>query len=57
MSLEKLSLSLNQLSQLAEQIVSSVRFQDCILASSQSLGVDAFIECGPAKVLAGLVTN
>ena len=42
-------------SALVEQIVSSVRFQDCILASSQSLGVDGFIECGPAKVLAGLV--
>ncbi len=40
---------------LVEQIVSSVRFQDCILGSSQSLGVNAFVECGPAKVLAGLV--
>lgn len=40
---------------LVDQIVSSVRFQECILGSSQSLGVNAFIECGPAKVLAGLV--
>ena len=40
---------------LVRQIVSSVRFEECILRSSQSIKIDKFIECGPAKVLAGLV--
>jgi len=40
---------------LIQQIVSSVRFEECITNSSQALKIDKFIECGPAKVLAGLV--
>ena len=40
---------------LVEQIVSSVRFQDCIVNSINKVGVDSFIECGPSKVLLGLV--
>ncbi len=36
------------------QIVSSVRFQDCMQNAHQSLGVSNFIECGPGKVLSGL---
>ena len=40
---------------LIQQIVSSVRFEECITNSSQTLKIDKFIECGPAKVLAGLV--
>ena len=40
---------------LVQQIVSSVRFEECISRSSQSIQVDKFVECGPAKVLAGLV--
>lgn len=40
---------------LIQQIVSSVRFVECITNSSQALKIDKFIECGPAKVLAGLV--
>lgn len=40
---------------LVQQIVSSVRFEECIVSSSQALQINKFIECGPAKVLAGLV--
>ncbi|MDA0848472.1 MAG: ACP S-malonyltransferase [Verrucomicrobia bacterium] len=40
---------------LIQQIVSSVRFEECITNSSQALKINKFIECGPAKVLAGLV--
>ena len=40
---------------LVQQIVSSVRFEECISRSSQSIQIDKFVECGPAKVLAGLV--
>jgi [acyl-carrier-protein] S-malonyltransferase len=40
---------------LIQQIVSSVRFEECITNSSQALKIDKFVECGPAKVLAGLV--
>lgn len=40
---------------LIQQIVSSVRFEECIKNSSQALKINKFIECGPAKVLAGLV--
>lgn len=40
---------------LIQQIVSSVRFEECITNSSQTLKINKFIECGPAKVLAGLV--
>ena len=40
---------------LVQQIVSSVRFEECITRSSQTLNINKFVECGPAKVLAGLV--
>ena len=40
---------------LVQQIVSSVRFEECIVSSSQALQINKFVECGPAKVLAGLV--
>jgi len=40
---------------LVRQIVSSVRFEECISRSIQSIQIDKFVECGPAKVLAGLV--
>jgi [acyl-carrier-protein] S-malonyltransferase len=40
---------------LIQQIVSSVRFEECITNSSQALKINKFVECGPAKVLAGLV--
>ena len=40
---------------LVDQIVSSVRFESCIVHSKQDLAIDHFIECGPARVLAGLV--
>ena len=40
---------------LVQQIVSSVRFEECITGSSQALNIDKYVECGPAKVLAGLV--
>lgn len=39
---------------LCDQIVSSVKFSDCILNSIDN-GVDTFIECGPNKILSGLV--
>lgn len=40
---------------LVQQIVSSVRFEECIVNSSQALQINKFVECGPVKVLAGLV--
>ena len=40
---------------IVNQIVSSVRFESCIIRSKEDLGINHFIECGPARVLAGLV--
>lgn len=40
---------------IVNQIVSSVRFESCIIRSKEDLGINYFIECGPARVLAGLV--
>lgn len=37
---------------LAAQVVSSVRWEDCMRAAASL--VDSFVECGPGKVLAGL---
>lgn len=39
---------------LVQQIVSSVRFENCLINASQQTEVESFIECGPARVLAGL---
>ena len=39
---------------LVQQIVSSVRFQDCLMNAKEQLAIESFIECGPARVLAGL---
>ncbi len=38
---------------LAAQIVSAVRWSDCLLHAAE-LGADTFVECGPGKVLVGL---
>jgi len=39
---------------LVKQIVSPVRFEDCLRNAAGENGVSAFYECGPGKVLAGL---
>jgi len=39
---------------LARQLTSPIRFVDCLL-TMRALGVDAFVELGPGKVLRGLV--
>lgn len=39
---------------LVQQIVSSVRFQECLINAHRDVAPDSFIECGPARVLAGL---
>ena len=39
---------------LIRQIVSPVRFEDCLRHAGGENGVDTFYECGPGKVLAGL---
>ena len=38
---------------LANQIVSSVRFEDCLCAMNSENSIDTFYECGPGKVLTG----
>ncbi|MGC6455037.1 MAG: ACP S-malonyltransferase [Coraliomargaritaceae bacterium] len=39
---------------LISQVVSSVRFEDCLRNAAQENNVDNFYECGPNKILAGL---
>jgi [acyl-carrier-protein] S-malonyltransferase len=39
---------------LARQVVSTVRWQDCMRTAADNYGADRFIECGPGKVLGGL---
>ena len=39
---------------LVQQIVSSVRFQECLINANRDLAPESFFECGPARVLAGL---
>ncbi|MEM7791187.1 MAG: ACP S-malonyltransferase [Verrucomicrobiota bacterium] len=39
---------------LVEQVVSSVRFEDCLRNAAAETSTEAFYECGPGKVLAGL---
>ena len=39
---------------LVKQVVSSVRFEDCLRQAASENGIETFYECGPAKVLAGL---
>jgi [acyl-carrier-protein] S-malonyltransferase len=39
---------------LVKQVVSSVRFEDCLRNAASENGVADFYECGPGKVLAGL---
>ncbi len=38
---------------LADQIVSSVRFEDCLRTMNTENSMETFYECGPGKVLAG----
>ena len=38
---------------LVRQIVSSVRFEDCLRNMAVENGIDQFYECGPGKVLTG----
>ncbi|MEN8842521.1 MAG: ACP S-malonyltransferase [Lentimonas sp.] len=38
---------------LVSQVVSSVRFEDCLRNMAAENGIDQFYECGPGKVLAG----
>ena len=40
---------------LVQQIVSSVRFENCLINAKSAVGYESFIECGPARVLAGLL--
>jgi [acyl-carrier-protein] S-malonyltransferase len=39
---------------LVQQVVSTVRFEDCLRNASEACGVSQYFECGPARVLAGL---
>ncbi|MEM8867590.1 MAG: ACP S-malonyltransferase [Verrucomicrobiota bacterium] len=39
---------------LVQQIVSSVRFEDCLRNAASENGLGDFFECGPGKVLSGL---
>ncbi|MGB0344538.1 MAG: ACP S-malonyltransferase [Coraliomargarita sp.] len=39
---------------LVSQVVSSVRFEDCLRHAAAENGVDQFYECGPNKILSGL---
>lgn len=39
---------------LIKQVVSSVRFEECLTSAFHQNDVDQFYECGPGKVLAGL---
>lgn len=39
---------------LVKQVVSSVRFEDCLRQAASENGIQTFYECGPAKILAGL---
>ncbi|TVP76183.1 MAG: [acyl-carrier-protein] S-malonyltransferase [Puniceicoccaceae bacterium] len=38
---------------LVDQVVSSVRFEDCLRSMAADSKIDQFYECGPGKVLAG----
>ncbi len=38
---------------LVKQVVSSVRFEDCLRNAASENGLTEFVECGPGKVLAG----
>ncbi|NBB79625.1 MAG: ACP S-malonyltransferase [Verrucomicrobia bacterium] len=38
---------------LVDQVVSTVRFEDCLRNMAAENGMDTFYECGPGKVLAG----
>ena len=39
---------------LVSQVVSTVRWEDCVKASAQ-LGAEQFYECGPGAVLGGML--
>lgn len=39
---------------LVKQVVSSVRFEDCLRSAAAENSIEEFFECGPGKVLSGL---